>query len=144
MLSRLVHFLPPHRFRLLVHGIFMAKLNYCIGLYGTVTGIDTLEEADTRQNSFTKACLKSLQVLENKVLRLLTGHGYDTPVLQLLEDSGFLSVNQLIAFSIIKTVYKIKISGEPLYLAERLGLGVHQQDRPGRLAQRRMLSLIHI
>ena len=129
MLSRLVYFVPPHRFKMLVHGIFMSKLNYCIRLYGTVSGMDTLEDTETRQNSFTKASLRSLQVLQNKVLHLLTGHGYETPVLQLLQESNILSVNQLIAYNTIITVFKINQSSEPLYIAERLGLGIYHQDR---------------
>ena len=67
-----------------MHGIFLSKLSYCIQLYGNIWGLKTLEDSETRQNSFTKANLKTLQVIQNKVLRLMTGRRYDTPVLQLL------------------------------------------------------------
>jgi hypothetical protein len=72
----------------------------------------------------------------NKVLRLQTGLGYDTPVDHLLKESGQLSVNQLIAYTTISTTHKIVQSGEPCYLAERLKSNVHQ-----RITRRQSISL---
>ena len=54
-------------------------------------------------------------------MRLITGHGYDTPVLQLLEDADMLSINQLIHYTTLTTCFKVKKSTKPLYLAQRLG-----------------------
>ena len=51
----------------------------------------------------------------------MTGRGYDTPILELFKECDLLSVNQLIAFTTLKSIFKIKHSGEPKYLAERLG-----------------------
>ena len=134
MLCCLVKLLPRERFKMLVNGIFMSKLLYCLQLYGNVY-VDGLDGCNDRNNSFTKSNLHSLQVLQNRVLRLLTGHIYDTPVLTLLEDSGMLSVNQLIAYTTINSVYKIKQSGEPIYLAERLSSRADQLEREGVLVR---------
>ena len=102
--------------------IFFSKLHYGLALMGNVRGTEpmflSLQETNTRHNSFTKANLNALQILENKILRLLTGGNYDTPIKDMLEDSNLLSVNQLIAFSIITTVFKIQKSNKPVYLAK--------------------------
>ena len=42
-----------------------------------------------------------------------------------------LSVNQLIAYTTINSVYKFKKSGEPVYLAERLSSQADQLAREG-------------
>ena len=99
----------------------MSKLLYAIDLYGVTRGTETLRDRDSRYNSFTKRHLQALQTLTNKVMRLITGHGYDTPVLQLLEDADMLSINQLIYYTTLMTTFKVKTSGKPLYLAQRLG-----------------------
>ena len=54
-----------------------------------------------------------LQVLVNKVLRLLTGLDRDTPVSILSASSGKLSVQQRTAFFTINSVYRILRSTEP-------------------------------
>ena len=86
-----------------------------------------MQEGERRYTAFTKANLTALQVLQNKVLRLQTGLGYDTPVSELLATSGMLSVNQLVAYTTLVTVYKVLLSGEPRYLAERLYSGQRGQ-----------------
>ena len=125
MLSRLANLVPKERFKSLVHGLFFSKLRYGLALMGNVRGTKPMflsfQETNIRHNSFTKANLNALQVLENKILRLITGGNYDTPIKDMLEESDLLSVNQLIAFTIITTVFKIKTSQKPLYLAKRLG-----------------------
>ena len=101
---------------------------FCIQLFGNSW---TGEEWDTRQNSFTKANLMALQTLQNKVLRLLTGKRYDTPTADLFSETEFLSVNQLIAYSTLVLIFKIKNSGEPVYLSKRLGFRGEQQNGCG-------------
>ena len=94
-----------------------------------------MQDGDTRHCSFTQASLRALQQIHNKLLRLLLGHGYETPTLQLLEESNMLSVNQLIAYSVITTLFKIKQSKEPLYLANRLGF-INNSNTRGRSCDR--------
>ena len=122
LLCQLVKLLPKNKFKILVDGIFMSKLMYCLQLFGNVWGIETMEDTETRQSSFTKSNLRSLQVLQNKVLRLMTGCGYNTHNTELFEKSGMLSVNQLIAYTTLVSIFKVKLSGKPQYLADRLGV----------------------
>ena len=121
MLAKISNLMPSKKLKILVNGLFISKLSYCLGLFGGIWGLDTMQIGDTRHNSFTKASLRALQTLLNKVMRLLTKKGYDTPILTLLEETEMLSVHQLIAYSTIVTTFKIRKSKEPLYLANRLG-----------------------
>ena len=61
-----------------------------------------------------------MQVLQNKVLRLLCSSDRNTPTTELLERTGELSVNQLSAFHTIQTVYKVVKTQAPVYLAKKL------------------------
>ena len=99
----------------------MSKLLYCIQVYGNLWYRDVHDGINARNHSFMKANLHSLQILQNKVLRLLTGQGYNTHIVDLVCESGILSVNQLVAYMTIMSVYKIKKSGEPIYLANKFG-----------------------
>ena len=90
-------------------------------LFVNTWGIETMAENEARQNAFTKSNLRSLQVLENKVLRLMTGSSNDTPTIELLQKANMMSVNQLSAYYSLVTVFNVKQSGKPQYLADRLG-----------------------
>ena len=94
----------------------MSKLMYCLQLFGNVCRIQTMGETETRQTSFTKANLRNLQVLQNKVLRLMTDSGYNTPTSEFLNKSEMLSCVHNISLS-----FKIKKSQKPRYLAKRFG-----------------------
>ena len=127
LLCCLVKLLPKDRFRMIVNGIFNSKLLFCLQIIGNVWS-DKLEGLNVRNHAFTLSNLRSLQILQNRALRLLTGHSYDTPVIDLLNDAGMLSVNQLVAYTTLTTVYKIKKSGEPIYLAEKLKSNRNSQE----------------
>ena len=94
----------------------MSKLMYCLQLFGNVCRIQTMGETETRQTSFTKANLRNLQVLQNKVLRLMTDSGYNTPTSEFLNKSEMLSCVHNISLS-----FKIKKSQKPRYVAKRFG-----------------------
>ena len=71
----------------------------------------------------------TLQVYQNKVLRLLTGNGYNVSTIDLCNQGGFLSINQIVAHSTLVSIYKIKKTGEPKYLAKRLGFSANSTLR---------------
>ena len=120
MLARISSLVPYDRFKLLVNGLFMSKLLYCLPLFANIWGLKTTQEGETRNNSFTQSHLRSLQTLQNKILRLLSGLKYETPTVQLLEKTKMLSVNQLVAYTTMMIVFKVHDSSEPVYLAKRL------------------------
>ena len=100
----------------------MSKVLYCLQVISNSWGTDTRNETDARHNAFTKRNMLTLQMYQNKVLRLLTGNGYNVSTLELCNQGGFLSINQIVAHTTLMSIFKIKNSGEPKYLAERLGL----------------------
>ena len=86
--------------KMLANGIFMSKLSYLIALWGGC-GI---------------VLRKSLQVIQNKVARVVTKLDWSTPAQELLLQIGWLSVNQLVFYHSILLIYKVKESQTPKYL----------------------------
>ena len=83
-------------------------------------GLEELKETATRYSTFTKADNNSLQILQNKLNRLLTGKRRDTPTSELCELTGTLSIQQMIAYYTLTTAYKIISSGKPSFLFSKL------------------------
>ena len=82
----------------------MAKLCYWMQLWEGIDG----------------QMLKSLQVLQNKAARIVTGSGWFTPKRRLLKLCRWLSVKQLIFYQSVVLTHKIATTGSPLYLASRM------------------------
>ena len=98
-----------------------------------------MDEVERRSVSFTKQQCKILQILQNKVLRIITKRQYDTPIKQLLEESRYLSIHQLIAYHTLLKAFKVVMTREPVYLAKRFGL--EQLGQVGCRARRRQLDI---
>ena len=62
----------------------------------------------------------NLQVLQNKLNKLLTNSDYNTPTVDLLEQTDALSVHQMIAYQTGVATYKVVKSGKPSYIASKL------------------------
>ena len=86
--------------KMIAEGIFNSKLSYLIELWGGCG-----------------AGLKySLQIIQNKVARVVTRLDWSTSVKELLKQCGWLSVNQLIFYHSVLLVYKVRMSKTPRYL----------------------------
>ena len=85
---------------MIADGIFMSKLSYLISLLGGCGAV----------------LKKSLQIIQNKVARVVTRLEWSTPAKELLLQCGWLSVNQLIFYHSVLLVYKVKLSKTPKYL----------------------------
>ena len=117
-------------------GLFYSKISYCLSLFVNTWGLDTYRVGGTRFSSFTKEDIRRMQVLQNKVARLLIGNKYsmkqknlNMSTEELLHKSGDLSVHQLGALQTVVMTKKIILSQKPSYLAQRLQI---RQDRgPG-------------
>ena len=96
------------------NGIVMSKLCYLIQLWGGTDG----------------QMLKSLQVLQNKAARIVTGCGWFTPKIKLLKQCRWLSVKQLVFYQSVVLAHKIATSGSPGYLASKMST-----DHPRRTRQ---------
>ena len=104
-------------------GIFTSKLLYGLPLFSNTWGIPDLDDSNRRYSAFTKEDCRRLQVLQNKVQRIIT-RNYDLNVATdvLLGETKDLSVNQLGAFHSVMTAYKAIRSEKPRYLADKLKL----------------------
>ena len=95
-------FIAPYETRkTLTHGIFNSVLVYCLPLFG---GCDVLE-------------INRLQILQNKAARIVTHSPPRTPRVTMYSRLQWLTVNQLITYHTLLTVFKIRHTGEPEYLA---------------------------
>ena len=115
LISKLSKIMPKHRLKTFAEGIFFSVLNYGIGVYGNVWGIPNYDEQSRNSPAFTKEDNRRLQILVNKVLRLLTGLDKETSVIELHEKSRQLSVQQRCAFFSTLQVYKTLKNKKPMY-----------------------------
>ena len=89
-------------------------------MFGNVFGLDRYRDTTTRFAAFTKEDNRRLQVLQNTVLRLLTGARRGTQTTTLLEITDTLSVQQLVAFQTLVMLNKVITTSVPFYLAKKL------------------------
>ena len=88
----------------ITEGMFNSVMVYCISVFG---GLDIGE-------------IKEIQVLQNKAARLVCHAPPRTSRVELYEKLGWLSVHQLISYHTLITIFRIRSSSEPEYLAEFL------------------------
>ena len=88
-------------------GIFYSKLSYCLPVFGHVFGMDYYKERNSRHYSFTTNDNHRLQVLQNKVNRLITGANNRTSTSELLDMTDSLSIQQMIGYQTLVMAYKI-------------------------------------
>ena len=120
MLSRLRKFLPDHKFKSVVAGLFTSKLSYCMTVWGPVWNIPgELNESEVK-TSMSKEDIRKLQVLHNKCLRLQTRQDRSTPTTTLLNLTKSLSVHQMIAHKTVVQVYNVHQNQAPKYHYDRL------------------------
>ena len=137
ILKKLSTRMSKKRLRLFASGIFYSKLNYCLPVFGNVFGLDKYKEENNRYTSYTMADNNSLQVLQNKLNRLLTGSPYNTPTIELLQQTNSLSIQQMIAFQTIVMTFKILKSKKPSYLSNK----IQENSRSGGRLNQPNLSL---
>ena len=65
--------------------------------------------------------VRSLQVVQNRAARVVTGQSWFTPTRILLGKCKWLSVNRLIFYQTVLTAHKIVQSRRPMYLSMKMG-----------------------
>ena len=120
ILKKLSTKMSRRRLQLFASGLFYSKLSYCLPAFGNVFGLDKYKEVNSRYTSFTISDNNKLQVLQNKLNRLLTGADRYTSTAELLERTNSISIQQMIAFQTLMMTYKIVKSKKPTYLSNRL------------------------
>ena len=114
--------MPRDRFRQIANGLFNSRLLFCLQVFGNILGLATNDESTRRFSAFTKNDNRKLQVLQNQVLRMMTGLSPDTPTTRLLHDANSLSVHQLTAFTTLLSAQKAMFNDSPEYLARKLDI----------------------
>ena len=120
MIKKLSSVMPAPRLKQIAQGIFFSLLDYCIEVYGNTWGLDTLDANSRHSSAFRQEDCKRIQVVVNKVLRILLNMDKDTPTAILCASAGQLSVHQRVAFSTLCSVFKIINTGKPKYSYELL------------------------
>ena len=139
ILTKLSNYTSKKKLRMLISGIFYSKLFYCFPLYINTWNLDNYREGRQYFTSYTKEDNRRVQVLQNKVSRLLLDRQERGRILRqkqnlstedLLVKTGFLSIHQLGAQYTLVMIKKIILSRKPSYLARKI---IPSQDgRPTR------------
>ena len=109
-----------------MNGIFSSTLIYCLPVFANIW---LPGDEESRFRSFRKEDLRRLQVVQNKVLRLLTNLPRHTPTEELVKSSGELSVHQLTAYHSLLSAHKVIVAQKPDYLAKKLVLKTPEEGR---------------
>ena len=129
ILTKLSNYTSKKKLRMLISGIFYSKLFYCLPLFLNTWNLDNYRDGRQCFTSYTKEDNRRIQVLQNKVSRLLLDrqergrilqHKQNMSTEELLEKTGFLSIHQLGAKNTLVMMKKIMLSRKPKYLADRI------------------------
>ena len=103
-LNKIKYIVPYNNRKIITQSIFNSIMIYCLPLFG---GCDQKE-------------IKDLQVLQNKAAHIVTHAPPRSRRSDLFDRLEWLTVNQLIVYHTLISVFKIRQNKEPEYLAERL------------------------
>ena len=103
-LSSIKYIVPYQTRNTITLGMFNSVLVYCLPLFG---GCDLTE-------------IRQLQVLQNKAAQIVTHSPPRAERLPMYKKLNWLTVNQLITYHTLLTVFRIRQCGEPEYLASFL------------------------
>lgn len=121
LLKQLKNKMNSKAFSLMASGLFTSLVRYCIHVFGNVWY--NQEDHSRRFKSFTKMDCYRLQVMQNKVLRMKLNYPpKNTSCIELIKESGDLSIHQLTAYHTILQVHKTTQTNKPDYLAKKLVL----------------------
>ena len=62
--------------------------------------------------------MRSLQIIQNKMARVVARVTWTTPTKKVFHQCGWLSVSQLVMYHSVLLVYKVKASKQPRYLSD--------------------------
>ena len=103
-LSKLRMIMSKRSKRMIIEGVFQSVLSYCLPLFG---GCAVSE-------------LNLLQTLQNKAARIILNLPSRSNRSQMYDSLGWLTVRQLVAYYSLLTIFRIRCSKQPEYLAYSL------------------------
>ena len=84
-------YIDTKRLKTLADGLFYSKIKYCLPIFGNVFNLEDYKENNNQYTSFTKTDNNQLQILQNKLNRLLSNSPRHTSTKDLLSLTGSLS-----------------------------------------------------
>ena len=99
--------------KMLANSIVISRMIYIIQLWGGTC----------------EYLLKSLQVIQNKAARTVTGLGWFTAQSELLRQCGWLSIKQLVEYHSLLLVFKVKNEKKPVYIHDILSASFSYDTR---------------
>ena len=105
-LQKISHFASFKTRKIIAEGIFSSCLIYSIQLWG----------------GSNHSLLNCLQIIQNKAARCITKLGIRTPTETLLQQTGWLSIKQLVVYHNCLSIYKVKKYSKPWYFFSKFGL----------------------
>ena len=99
--------------KMVADGIFMSKLVYLIPLWGACA----------------KSLLKALQTLQNKAARAVTKLDWNSPTALILQQCGWLSVNQLSVYHTVILAHQVIEAKSPHYLYSKFNTNYYYRTR---------------
>ena len=114
ILSKVSKFSSFKTRKTVANGIVMSKFIYLIQVWGL---------------SSSGYLIRSLQLLQNRAARLVTGLDWYTPIDKLLQQCGWLSINQLVYFHSLALAYQVKTNSMPKYLSDNFSCEFSRQTR---------------
>ena len=142
LLQKLSSSASRKKLQMFASGIFYSKLEYCLPLFVNTWGLDQYNEIDEKYVTMSKEQCRKLQVLQNKVCRLMLPKNLQDqcrlraqhiPTTDLLQAANVLSIHQLGAFSTLLLAKKITTDRKPAYLANQLTMSQITNTRSGTL-----------
>ena len=121
-MKQLSKYMDREKLMFFASGIFYSKLSYCLPVFGNIFGLDKYKEENRKYFSFTVKDNQNLQVIQNKLNKLLLDADHNTSTAELLHQTGSLSVHQMIAYQTAVSTYKIVKSGKPSYISAKMNL----------------------
>ena len=103
-LMKLKFIVDMRTIKTITEGLFNSVLVYCLPLFG---GCD-------------KGDLNATQILQNKAAQIVTRSAPRSPRAAMYEKLGWMTVNQLVVYHTALTVYRVRQSHEPEFLAQQL------------------------
>ena len=109
VLWRLRKVLGNKEMKLFADGLFMSRIRYCLPVFG-------IESLRANENEPTSSIIGELQKAQNRVLRIITGRKRSdhVKIADMLETTGFLSINQMLAYSCLMEMWKARSFNVPV------------------------------
>ena len=128
IIGKLARYISPGNLKSFVAGIFYSKISYCLPLYGNVFGLEKYRDNTRKYINYTVRDNNKLQVLQNKINRILTRSKFGTSTSDLLMMTKSLSIQQMIALQTLVLTFKIIQTSKPSYLANKLQFDMRKQN----------------